>query len=73
MFLIIEISSKDKWSETLEETPTEDMDKISEWYHDKVSPFMESEIDHMEEIHRFIVEYSEGEIFQGIDREDDEE
>ena len=49
------------------------MQKIPERYHDEMSSFMESEIDTMKEIHRLIVQHSEGEELDRIDREEDEE
>ncbi len=49
------------------------MEKISEWNHDEMSSFMESEIDSVKKVHRLIVEHSDGEKLDRIDREEDEE
>ncbi len=73
LFFVVEISSKNKWCQALKETSTEYVEKISEGNHDEVSSLMESEIDIVKEIHQFIVEYSEGEELERIDREEDEE
>ena len=60
-FLVGEIESEDQGCETLECTPAEYMQKISERNHDEVSALMESEIDHMEESHHFSIVHREGE------------
>ena len=73
LFLVVEISSKNQWREALEKTTPEYMEKISEWNHDEMSSFMESEIDSVKKVHRLIVQHSEWEELERVDREDDEE
>ena len=49
------------------------MQKFSERNHDEVSALMESEIDQVKKVHRFIVQDSEWEELERVEREEYEE